>query len=666
MADPTSYVPGYSYSGWQATNPSKPLPAPQVDNDFANVSRSVQEIISALQDVRRSDGALANQSVGPDQLSPGLTIGFTMRGAWTEGATYSAGDGVVHESVFYSARVGHVADATNVPSNSSYWNYLFSIDDLVVSGALSLPLDTFTGNGVQTEFDLSFAPVSERNVWVRVGNLLQSVGQYSVSGTTLRIPTPPPAGYEIEVRGLGTTASLVEPTDGSVSEQKLAEGAVATSKLADGSVTTPKLADEAVTTPKIDDEAVTLQKLDPTIQAKLNYLSATKAPAARVERKTTASYGGITYDVITVTGGQRIVTKKFGPDVDPTGLVTRRTPREISKTMGYPVVINADRFSAPDGGSYTTSAQALGRGLQIADGTAYREWQEGTSATTAFVYMSDDTYRVATKADDQAAGKTAQDWVDEGALWSVCAWYFAVIDGVAQTLVDDGPSARTIMGRKSNGDWVFILVEGVTGAYGIQYSQVPALCIAEGLHVAYLLDGGGSTQAWWGNCYAMPSSDTGDPFATAGDGGRKTGGFICVDVPSVPEYDSGYVDLGLPSGLTAGSGAGGGTGVWARQHGPKITIGVNAAASPALGTAVDFVISANKVPERFFGVGAAGMRGMIMAQQQAAGGAAWAAPILVAGDGTLTLRTGNGTIPAPATIGTLTGSWEYDHRWAKP
>lgn len=227
MANPTPFVPGYSYSGWQATNPSKPLPGPQVDNDFANASRSIREIIEALGDVRRSDGALANQSVGPDQLSGSLSLGFTLRGAWREGYIYSTGDGVVYENAFYAARVQHQADATNAPGDEAYWNYLFSIDDLVVSGALSMPVNTFIGNGVQQDFDLSFFPISERNLLVKVGGLFQDVSQYTVDGSNLHISSPPPANYPIEVRGFSTTATLFEPADGSVTEAKLSTAVAA-------------------------------------------------------------------------------------------------------------------------------------------------------------------------------------------------------------------------------------------------------------------------------------------------------------------------------------------------------------------------------------------------------------------------------------------------------
>ncbi|WP_145925972.1 hypothetical protein [Shinella sp. HZN7] len=44
---PPKYYPGYSYSGWQASNPARPLPAPQIDNDLANISQSINAIIDA-------------------------------------------------------------------------------------------------------------------------------------------------------------------------------------------------------------------------------------------------------------------------------------------------------------------------------------------------------------------------------------------------------------------------------------------------------------------------------------------------------------------------------------------------------------------------------------------------------------------------------------------
>ncbi|RVO95008.1 hypothetical protein [Sinorhizobium meliloti] len=232
MADPTKYTPAYSYSGWQATNPSRPLPADEVDNDFANASLSVNQTIDALKDVRRSDGKLKNQSVGPDQISPALNIGFTMTGMWVDGRSYGAGDGVVKDDTFYSARVAHTADVSNAPGNDAYWNELFSLADIVVTGGMALPRDSFVGDGVTKDFTLSFTPLSKFNLFVQVGGVIQGTDAYSSNGNTLTFISPPPNGYGIEVRGFATVSALVTPEDGSVTTAKLADQAVTEAKLA--------------------------------------------------------------------------------------------------------------------------------------------------------------------------------------------------------------------------------------------------------------------------------------------------------------------------------------------------------------------------------------------------------------------------------------------------
>lgn len=206
MANPTKYVPTYSYSGFQGANPTKPLPAPRVDDDFANISRSINEAIAALADIRRSDGRLQNGSVGPDTLSPTLKIGFTFRGLWIQGEKYVAGDGVVHEGVFYSAARANTATEQNAPGDDTYWTELFSVDDLVVSGALSMPVNRFTGDGTQLEFELDFTPVTAKNLLITIGGVPQETTQYGTVGNKLTFNEPPPEGYSIEVRGFATLA----------------------------------------------------------------------------------------------------------------------------------------------------------------------------------------------------------------------------------------------------------------------------------------------------------------------------------------------------------------------------------------------------------------------------------------------------------------------------
>ena len=72
MPDPTKYTKGYSFEGYQANNPSKPLPAPRLDDELENIATSVDETINALKDIRRSDGKLQNGVVTDDAVDPAL------------------------------------------------------------------------------------------------------------------------------------------------------------------------------------------------------------------------------------------------------------------------------------------------------------------------------------------------------------------------------------------------------------------------------------------------------------------------------------------------------------------------------------------------------------------------------------------------------------------
>ena len=68
MADPTPYSVSYSFTGYQAVNPALPLPAAEVDVEFANIALSIGETVTALASIRRADGALQNGVVTWDGL----------------------------------------------------------------------------------------------------------------------------------------------------------------------------------------------------------------------------------------------------------------------------------------------------------------------------------------------------------------------------------------------------------------------------------------------------------------------------------------------------------------------------------------------------------------------------------------------------------------------
>ena len=62
----------FSFKNFAATRPNSPLPGQDVDNEFQEVRKVVNEIDGELKTIRRADGALNNGIVTEDTLAPGL------------------------------------------------------------------------------------------------------------------------------------------------------------------------------------------------------------------------------------------------------------------------------------------------------------------------------------------------------------------------------------------------------------------------------------------------------------------------------------------------------------------------------------------------------------------------------------------------------------------
>ena len=207
MARPTKYSPSYSFNGFQTQYPTSPMPAPRLDEQFNDIAQSLGQSIDAVNDIRRDDGKLKNGIVTPESLAASLNIGFTMAGQWQVGQSYDAGDGVVHNQKFYVALVANTATLANAPdADGATWGYLFSVDDLVVAGALSIPVVAGVGDGTTKTFALPVAPASVNNVFAKVGVNVLSVNAYTVSGASITLATAPAIGVAYEFRILSTIA----------------------------------------------------------------------------------------------------------------------------------------------------------------------------------------------------------------------------------------------------------------------------------------------------------------------------------------------------------------------------------------------------------------------------------------------------------------------------
>ena len=280
MADPTKYLPSYSYSGWQATNPSKPLPAPQVDNDFANISTSVNQTIDALKQIRRSDGSLQNGVVTVDSLSPGISPGFVLRGQWADGAVYMAADSVILGDGFYRANVAHTASAANRPDvDAVTWQYLFSVGDL--AGAMSIV--TYDPTGITAD----------------VFDRANHYGTNTPSDGTV-------TGPKLADNAVGAP----KLADGAVSSSKILAGAVGATKLADGAVESAKIAAKAVTAAKLGDDVVSGQSTKALLVDADVVLAGDSADSGKPKKSTLANLIASIF-----TTGRKIANANFDTSV---------------------------------------------------------------------------------------------------------------------------------------------------------------------------------------------------------------------------------------------------------------------------------------------------------------------------------------------------------------
>lgn len=95
-----------------------------------------------------------------------------------------------------------------------------------VAFGVSLPYQTFSGNGSQTDFALSSMPGSLGSLEVYISGVRQvPTTDYTLSGLTLTFTSAPPAGPNNIFARWVTTQAVNVPADGSVTAAKMAAGA---------------------------------------------------------------------------------------------------------------------------------------------------------------------------------------------------------------------------------------------------------------------------------------------------------------------------------------------------------------------------------------------------------------------------------------------------------
>jgi hypothetical protein len=145
MSYPSKYSRLYDYVSYQNTNPTRPLPATRVHADLNSLATISDETVEFLKLFTRADGALANSSVGYDQLSPSLqSAGLAPADAWETATEYVVGDNVVINSNLYRCAVAHTSGTFADDLAAGDWTLVAALPINAYLAGTGLQLNTLT------------------------------------------------------------------------------------------------------------------------------------------------------------------------------------------------------------------------------------------------------------------------------------------------------------------------------------------------------------------------------------------------------------------------------------------------------------------------------------------------------------------------------------------
>lgn len=138
MAQPTPYSRQYNFTNFQAVSPSSPLPANYVDLELNSVKATLDATLNNLKIIQRDDTALANATVGYDQLKAELNgFGFNPPSNWATAVQYQVRDTVFENNGFYRCLVSHVSGTFSTDLAAGDWELVADFASIQTAAAAS-------------------------------------------------------------------------------------------------------------------------------------------------------------------------------------------------------------------------------------------------------------------------------------------------------------------------------------------------------------------------------------------------------------------------------------------------------------------------------------------------------------------------------------------------
>jgi hypothetical protein len=137
MSQPTPYNRIFSFSNLQSQNPTAPPPGNSIDIEFNSVKATLDQVLANLALIQNDDTSVKNASVGPNQLSPALTLGFTAPTTWVTLTNYTASPAstVFNGSSIYTCLISHTAGVFATDLAAGKWQLILNLAAIPITAA---------------------------------------------------------------------------------------------------------------------------------------------------------------------------------------------------------------------------------------------------------------------------------------------------------------------------------------------------------------------------------------------------------------------------------------------------------------------------------------------------------------------------------------------------
>lgn len=205
MPQPTTYNRVASFSNIQSAAPAAPLPGNTVDLEYNAIKVTLDELLANLALIQRDDGALANESVGRDQLADDIELGFEAPEVWLTATAYALTNTVFHGAGFYRCLVAHTSGVFATDLTAAKWELIVDLSAIPLVAAAQIAF-TPVGTIAATDVQAAIAELGSEKAALSHTHLASAISDSTTAGRAML--TAVDAAAQQVLLGLGDLAFL--------------------------------------------------------------------------------------------------------------------------------------------------------------------------------------------------------------------------------------------------------------------------------------------------------------------------------------------------------------------------------------------------------------------------------------------------------------------------